>query len=115
MTSQPMTQHHRIEGLDAVKRTGARTTQRRGRMNQAKLDTLAAAQGTWILPGETLRTSNELANLFGSSTQVMIDIGVGNGSATIAWAEQHPETAVIAVELHRPGLFKWSKRSSYVS
>ncbi len=36
----------------------------------------------------------------------MIDVGVGDGEATRAWATEEAMARVLAVELHRPGLAK---------
>ena len=37
-------------------------------------------------------------------TQLFLDIGCGNGVSTIALAEQHPDHAFLAVDIHTPGL-----------
>ncbi len=35
-----------------------------------------------------------------------LDIGVGDGAASLAWARARPDLVVVAIELHRPGLAK---------
>jgi tRNA (guanine-N7-)-methyltransferase len=74
-----------------------RTTRRRGRSSAWKEQVLREAGPRWLLaPGEPLPTGAPL----------LVDIGVGDGTATRAWARQHPDAVVVAVELHRPGLAK---------
>lgn len=57
---------------------------------------LAGAEGDAL--GDRLDRS------FGRHAPRLLDIGVGTGEATVAWAEAHPEWDVVAVELHRPGV-----------
>jgi tRNA (guanine-N7-)-methyltransferase len=45
-----------------------------------------------------------LDEAFGRSAPRLLDVGVGNGAASVAWAQDHPDRDVVAVELHRPGL-----------
>jgi tRNA (guanine-N7-)-methyltransferase len=74
-----------------------RTTRRRGRTSAWKETVLREAGPRWLLaPGAPLSSEGPL----------VVDIGVGDGAATRAWAHQQPEAQVIAVELHRPGLAK---------
>ena len=79
-----------------------RTTKRRGRMSDAKRDALATLTPRWGLT-VPLRDST-LTAAFGRSAPRLLDVGVGTGEATRAWAAQHPDHDVVAVELHRPGL-----------
>src|SRR5690606_13700939 len=74
-------------------RRGARTTHRRGRMTDAKRATIDRLAPEWML--------SSAADLHGVG---LLDIGVGNGTATLAWAEQHPGSLAVAVELHQPGI-----------
>jgi tRNA (guanine-N7-)-methyltransferase len=78
------------------------TTKRRGRMSDAKRDALATLTPRWGLT-VPLRDST-LTAAFGRSAPRLLDVGVGTGEATRAWAAQHPDHDVVAVELHRPGL-----------
>lgn len=104
-----------------VTRSGARTTQRRGRMSEAKRRTLADLGPTWLLnPADLLGSpanplgsiervgprglGERLDRVFGRSAPRMLDIGVGTGEATVAWAAAHPDHDVVAVELHLPGI-----------
>jgi tRNA (guanine-N7-)-methyltransferase len=74
-----------------------RTTRRRSRTSAWKDAVLADAGPRWIAaPGSPLPSQRPL----------LVDLGVGNGAATRAWAESHPDAQVLAVELHRPGLAK---------
>lgn len=50
-------------------------------------------------PSESL-----LRAAFGRGAPRLLDVGVGTGEATLAWAQDHPDHDVVAVELHRPGL-----------
>ena len=84
-------------------RSGARTTHRRGRMTDARLAILAELGPRWMLPAETL-DGDALAVAFGRRAPLRLDVGVGNGDATRAWAADHPDHDVVAFELHRPGI-----------
>lgn len=46
----------------------------------------------------------QLDAAFGREAPRMLDIGPGNGEATLAWACAHPDHDVLAVEVHQPGL-----------
>lgn len=73
---------------------GVRTTRRRGRTSAAKE---AAVRD--LLP--------RFAPTPGDRTgPLALDIGVGDGVATRAWARARPDLLVVALELHRPGLAK---------
>jgi tRNA (guanine-N7-)-methyltransferase len=71
-----------------------RTTRRRGRTSAAKE---AAVRD--LLPRYAPTPADHLG-------PVALDIGVGDGAATAAWAAARPELIVLALELHRPGLAK---------
>jgi tRNA (guanine-N7-)-methyltransferase len=74
-----------------------RTTRRRSRTSAWKEDVLANAGPRWIAaPGSPLPSRRPL----------LVDLGVGSGAATRAWAGANPDALVLAVELHRPGLAK---------
>jgi len=81
------------------------TTKVRGRMSATKLRTLAELGPRYGVdpdPGHPL--GQRLDTAFGRSAPRMLDVGIGNGEATAAWAAAHPEQDVLAVELHRPSL-----------
>ncbi|MBX3286261.1 MAG: tRNA (guanosine(46)-N7)-methyltransferase TrmB [Actinobacteria bacterium] len=92
----------RDEGYGA--RQGARTTQRRGRMTAARHAVLAELGPAWLLDPADATSPAALTRAFGRQAPLVLDIGAGNGEATRAWAEAHPDHDVLAVELHRPGL-----------
>lgn len=87
-------------------RGGARTTQRRGRMTEAKRSALRDLGVRWILDVEAVAATGGLATAFGRAAPIMVDIGGGTGEATLAWALDHPDRNVLAVEVHRPGLVR---------
>lgn len=77
-------------------------------MSPAKRLDLARLGTRWglrdaIAPGAPLE-AHALDRAFGRRAPRLLDIGVGNGSATVAWARYHPEADVLAIELHQPGL-----------
>lgn len=51
-------------------------------------------------------TPGGFAATFGRAAPRLLDIGVGTGEATVAWAREHPERDVFAVEVHQPGLLR---------
>ena len=57
-----------------------------------------------MLPSEAAATLGDLATGFGRVAPLMVDIGGGTGEASLAWAADHPDHDVLAVEVHRPGL-----------
>lgn len=82
---------------------GARTTRRRGRMTAAKKTVLASLGPRWTVGGNGW-DGPELDRHFGRRASRLLDIGPGDGVAARAWAAEHPDWDVIAVEVHRPGL-----------
>lgn len=48
----------------------------------------------------------DLRSLFPSASKVILEIGFGMGEATIAVAQNSPETGFIAVDVHQPGIGK---------
>lgn len=87
-------------------RAGARTTQRRGRMSPAKRAALARLAERWTLPADGPWTGAALDTAFGRAAPRLLDIGAGNGAASRAWALEHPDHDVVAVELHQPGILR---------
>ena len=85
-------------------RQGARTTQRRGRMTAARHATLAELGPAWMLSPADAADPGALARAFGRRAPRLLDIGAGNGEAARAWAGDHLDHDVVAVDLHRPGL-----------
>lgn len=70
-------------------------------MTQAKWQTLAELAPRW---GVT--DLDHPAEAFKAPQPLLVDIGCGTGQATRAWASQHPDRNVVAIELHRPGLVR---------
>lgn len=85
-------------------RGGARTTHRRGRMTPARVRVLAELGPRWMLDPADAARRDALDRAFGRRAPRLLDVGVGNGVATRAWAAEHPDHDVVALDLHRPGL-----------
>lgn len=73
-------------------------------MSDAKRTALVTLGPRWQLDPATAAHPAALDVAFGRSAPRLLDIGVGTGSATLAWALDHPGHDVVAVELHRPGI-----------
>ena len=73
-------------------------------MSDGKRTTLSTLGPTWLLDPSTFLDAGRLEEVFGRCSPRMLDIGVGTGRATVAWAADHPDHDVIAVELHLPGI-----------
>ena len=85
-------------------RPNVRTTKHRGRMTAARRLAWTNLLDRWSLAPDTTGTSAEIGRAFGRSGPVLIDLGFGNGQATKRWALDQPDSLVIGVELHRPGI-----------
>ena len=73
-------------------------------MTPARLATIDELAPIWMLPSDRPLTPDHLDTSFGRRAPHLLDIGIGNGDATRAWALAHPEVDVVGVELHRPGI-----------
>jgi tRNA (guanine-N7-)-methyltransferase len=73
-------------------------------MTPTRVDAIDRLGPTWMLPADGPLTPDALDEAFGRPATRYLDIGVGNGDATRAWAAAHPDVDVVAVELHRPGI-----------
>jgi tRNA (guanine-N7-)-methyltransferase len=73
-------------------------------MSDAKRRVLATLGPRWQLDPGTAADPEALDAAFGRSAPRLLDVGVGTGTATRAWALAHPGHDVVAVELHRPGI-----------
>lgn len=74
-------------------------------MSAAKLRVLAELGPRFGIDLDPARPlADRLAEAFGRIAPRLLDVGIGNGEATIAWASAHPDTDVLAVELHRPSI-----------
>lgn len=85
---------------------GVRTTRRRGRTSVAKVQALQDLGPRWGTSDPGRWDAETLDRTFAAPGPLLVDVGVGDGAATRAWAAQRPETRVLALELHRPGLAK---------
>ncbi|MGN6695596.1 MAG: tRNA (guanosine(46)-N7)-methyltransferase TrmB [Aquihabitans sp.] len=83
---------------------GVRTTRRRGRASATKAAVLRDLGPAWTLPADD--PAGPWTADGGRPGPLLVDIGVGSGEATRAWAASAPEARVLAIELHRPGLAK---------
>ncbi len=73
-------------------------------MSEAKRSVLSGPGSRWLLRPEAAATPADLASGFGRVAPLMVDIGGGTGEASLAWAVDHPDHDLLAVEVHRPGL-----------
>lgn len=75
------------------------TKHRRGRRTARQERALAN-------PGEALVSLDALpsSNLLASDDPLVLDIGFGSGEAVIAMAEAEPAVAILAVDMHTPGI-----------
>ncbi|HEX7134770.1 MAG TPA: tRNA (guanosine(46)-N7)-methyltransferase TrmB [Iamia sp.] len=81
------------------------TTKVRGRMSAAKLRTLADLGPRYGVDLDLDRPlADRLDAAFGRSAPRRLDVGIGNGEATVAWAAARSDHDVLAVELHRPSV-----------
>lgn len=76
-------------------RLGVRTTRRRGRASAAKTAALADLGPRWAWAPDDPAVDGR---------PLLVDIGVGTGTASRAWATDRPDAVVVAIELHQPGL-----------
>lgn len=83
---------------------GARTTKRRGRLDDEARAALRDLAPTWTVDPDGPWTAAVLDAAFGRSARRLLDIGAGNGEAALAVAARQPDWDVVAVELHRPGI-----------
>jgi tRNA (guanine-N7-)-methyltransferase len=73
-------------------------------MTDAKRELLVELAPRWGVDPDGPWTARHLADTFGRRAPIHVDIGVGDGAATRAWAAAIPEADVVAIELHRPGV-----------
>lgn len=82
---------------------GARSfTIRRGRRGPQKEHALAV-----LVPGLSIEASLQpvdFAVMFGRAAPLIIDVGFGAGTTTLALAHHHPEANVLGIETHENGL-----------
>lgn len=73
-------------------------------MTDAKRALLVDLAPRWGLDPGGPWTADRIAAAFGRTAPLRLDIGVGDGVATRAWAAADPAVDVVAIELHRPGV-----------
>ena len=73
-------------------------------MTAGRVATIEDLGPAWMLADDAPLTPGPLDTAFGRIAPRFLDIGIGNGDATRAWAQAHPDVDVVAVELHRPGI-----------
>ncbi len=75
---------------------------RRSRVTTGQADALARLWPQWGLDIDGQRVI-DLAELFGNSNPVVLEIGFGMGEATAQMAAAAPDTNILAVDVHTPG------------
>jgi len=87
------------EPADPVLRSYKLRRSRIGATRQAALDTLLAR---FAIPDGHDRL--DLSAVFGTGVPVVLEIGFGAGTSTLAMAEASPEAGVLAADVHTPGV-----------
>ncbi|KRE62417.1 tRNA (guanosine(46)-N7)-methyltransferase TrmB [Nostocoides sp. Soil756] len=86
--------------LDHAPRESVRTFTARWRSRP-----LVEEQMATLLPGRAIPDGPLVPQeAFGRSGPVVVEIGSGHGAAAIAYAAEHPEADVVAVDVHVPGI-----------
>ncbi len=73
---------------------------RRGRLSPLTLDRLDRFGSSRFLPAGPV----DATTAFGRVAPLVLEVGSGHGAAAIAYAREHPEHDVLAVDVHTPGL-----------
>ncbi len=73
---------------------------RRGRLSPLTLDRLDRFGSSRFLPAGPV----DAAAAFGRVAPLVLEVGSGHGAAAIAYAREHPEHDVLAVDVHTPGI-----------
>lgn len=72
---------------------------RRGRMSALQHGALQLFSG-YLVAEEPLNVTDT----WGMQAPLMLDIGFGNGVSTLALAQSHPSAAILAIDVHTPGV-----------
>lgn len=75
---------------------------RRSRVTAGQADALRRLWPVWGLDIDGQRVL-DLAELFGNTRPVVLEIGFGMGEATAQMAADDPDTNILAVDVHTPG------------
>ncbi|MGW4820870.1 tRNA (guanosine(46)-N7)-methyltransferase TrmB [Streptomyces sp. NPDC004227] len=75
---------------------------RRSRVTAGQADALQRLWPAWGLDIDGQRVI-DLAELFGNTRPVVLEIGFGMGEATARMAAENPDTNILAVDVHTPG------------
>ena len=73
---------------------------RRGRLSPLTLDRLDRFGSSRFLPAGPV----DAATAFGRVAPLVLEVGSGHGAAAIAYAREHPDHDVLAVDVHTPGI-----------
>ena len=74
---------------------------REGRLTTGQAQALSSL---WPVYGFTTADAGDADRVFGRSAPLVLEIGLGNGDATLWRAERDPERNYLGVEVHRPGV-----------
>jgi tRNA (guanine-N7-)-methyltransferase len=85
---------------EGVKPARVRSFVRRGRLSALTLDRLGRLGPQRALPEGPF----DAVAAFGRVAPVVLEIGCGHGHAAIAYAAEHPEHDIVAMDVHSPGL-----------
>jgi tRNA (guanine-N7-)-methyltransferase len=75
---------------------------RRGRMTSTQADALGRLGDRFVLPESA--DPIDPAVVFGRRAPLVVEIGFGLGEATAAMAPAEPDTDILAIEVHTPGI-----------
>ncbi|MBA3281450.1 MAG: tRNA (guanosine(46)-N7)-methyltransferase TrmB [Acidimicrobiia bacterium] len=75
-------------------------------MSDAKRSVLHELGPRWLIASELTTSIDGLASAFGRQAPCVVDLGGGTGEATRAWALDHPDHDVVAIEVHRSGIVR---------
>ena len=84
-----------------VLRPGVRTYKPRRSRITPRAERALQEQQRFLLPTSV---PLDLEEIWGEGTPVVLEIGFGDGAATAAMAAADPDTAVLAVDVHTPGV-----------
>lgn len=72
---------------------------RRGRMSPTQQAALHLFD-EFVIPEHPL----DVESIWGTPAPLLLDIGFGDGETTVALAQAHPDAAVLAIDVHTPGV-----------